>query len=60
MSGSPDKTRFATFCMSNETEKICHKLEEAMSICYELRNNQKAEASIKKSCLLIFLAPISP
>ncbi|MDO9555496.1 MAG: hypothetical protein Q7J40_02805 [Atribacterota bacterium] len=24
---------FGTFCMSDETEKVCHKLEEVIGIC---------------------------
>ena len=33
LSGSPDRTIFATFCMSDETEKVYQKLEEIVGIC---------------------------
>jgi hypothetical protein len=29
--GSPDRTIFATFCMSDETEKVCQELEEVIN-----------------------------
>jgi len=31
LSGSPDRTIFATFCVSDETEKVCQKLEETIN-----------------------------
>jgi len=33
LSGSPDRTIFATFCMSDEIEKVYRKLAEIISIC---------------------------
>ena len=34
MSGSPARQNdFRTFCMSEETEEVYYKLEEALSIC---------------------------
>ena len=32
-SGRPDRTIFATFCMSDDTEKLYYKLEEVLGIC---------------------------
>ena len=34
---------FRTFCMSDETEKVYHKLKEALSICQE---NKELQGSI--------------
>lgn len=53
----PGQNDYQTFCMSEETEKVYRKLEEVIGICWEIK---KAEASIKKFCLLIFLAPCTP
>ena len=33
LSGSPDRTSFATFCMSEDTEEVYRKLEEMISNC---------------------------
>jgi len=29
----PQQDDFRTFCMSDETERVCHKLEELIGIC---------------------------
>jgi len=29
----PRQNDYRTFCLSEETEKVCHKLEEIISIC---------------------------
>jgi len=31
-SGSPGQDDYRTFCMSVETEKVCHELEEVINI----------------------------
>ena len=51
---------FRNFCMNNETEEVYQKLEEVIGVCQDLKNKKKAETSVKKSCLLIFFAPILP
>jgi len=33
MSWLPRQDDFRNFCMSDETEKVCHKLEEVVGIC---------------------------
>jgi len=52
----PQQNDFRTFYMNNDTEKVYQKLEEVIGVCWELK---KAKTSIKKSCLLILLAPQS-
>ena len=34
----PRQDDFRTFCMSEETESMCQKLEEVIGICQELKN----------------------
>ena len=33
MSWLPGQDEYRTFCMSDETEKVCHNLEEVISSC---------------------------
>ena len=40
----PRQDDYRTFCMSDETEKVYRKLEEAIGVCWELKNNKKGRS----------------